>query len=93
MQDDGNLVLYGNNNGKAVILWASNTMQKGTGPWNLTLQDGNLVIKDAREITQWQEPNNTGSQGPFELNMQNDGNVVLYDKNKMALWATNTVGI
>jgi hypothetical protein len=51
MQNDGNLVVYDNSN-KAV--WASNTNNKGTGPYRLIMQnDRNLVIYDAKNQPTW----------------------------------------
>jgi hypothetical protein len=57
-QDDGDLVLYRNELGNAVPLWASNT--HGTSVGDLELQD--------------------------------DGNLVLYDRDRRAVWATGTAG-
>jgi hypothetical protein len=35
---------------------------------------------------------NAGSSGPYKLQMQDDGNLVVYDKNNVATWATGGGG-
>ena len=90
MQQDGNFVLY--KKGTAV-LWASHTHGKGTGPYELRMQnDNNLVIYDHHGKVIW-SPNTHNSvyQKTGYLNMQDDGNLVLYlGGNGTPLWATNT---
>lgn len=86
MQDDGNLVIYGN--GKAT--WASNTV--GAGGSSLNMQgDGNLVIYTSGGKAVW----STGTSGTGNGNrlvMQNDGNLVVYSSIGRAVWASNTAG-
>ncbi len=84
MQYSGQLMLYGSRQ----VLW-----QSGSIDWNhqdayLTFQpDGNLVVyKNSTSI--W----SSGSQGKngTRLSLQNDGNLVLYTANNVAVWASDT---
>lgn len=86
MQSDGNLVLYRNDNGRA--LWASNTWGK---PVNHAIMqtDGNFVCYDAGGHPYWA----TGTDGHpgSSVILQDDGNLVVYSSAHVALWASGTV--
>jgi surface antigen len=85
-QNDGNLVLT-NKSGQA--LWATGSEGKAA---TLVMQaDGNLVMYDSRRQPIWAS-NTSGNPGAF-ISLQNDGNLVIYQKNRAkALWSTNTNG-
>ena len=86
MQTDGNLVLYGFDQGWNV-LWASNTM--GNPGATLTVQDdGNLVLYATDRRPLW-ATNTMGNPGATLL-AQDDGNLVLYAPGGRPLWQTNT---
>ncbi|MBV9363340.1 MAG: hypothetical protein JO286_19765 [Solirubrobacterales bacterium] len=102
MQANGNLVLY-DPTGAAV--WSSNS--RGTGCPVLVIQnDGNVVVSSppavwATHTVQYlMEPGDVLRPGwsiyspseQFQLLMQSDGNLVLYDGAGKALWASGTVG-
>eukprot|EP01117_Protostelium_nocturnum_P001500 TRINITY_DN11804_c0_g1_i1.p1 TRINITY_DN11804_c0_g1~~TRINITY_DN11804_c0_g1_i1.p1 ORF type:complete len:170 (+),score=13.03 TRINITY_DN11804_c0_g1_i1:279-788(+) len=100
MQSDGNLVVYKHvdtaklnpfNKNHTDVLWASNTCNVGTGPFQLHLKDRSLFIEDGAGTKTWQANLAREPQGPMKLIMQRDGNLVLYDE-KGAVWATNTDG-
>ncbi len=81
MQNDGNLCLYPSK-ARTGCMWASDTNESGRGPHHLAMQgDGNLVIYDADNKPVW--ATNTNGRGPnCYLDVQDDGNVVLYTPNK-----------
>ena len=92
MQHDGNFVVY-NLMRNTKVLWASNTMDVGTRPYELRMQnDNNLVIYDDYGKTIW--TSNTQNSGDLKtgyLNMQDDGNLVLYSGGDgTPLWDTKT---
>ncbi|CAG8757786.1 15042_t:CDS:1, partial [Racocetra persica] len=82
MQTDGNLVLYDG----PTALWQSCTCGKGDGPYRMVLQtDGNLVVYAGNGLPMW--TSNTCNEQVSYLAVQNDANVVLYDRNWNAKWA------
>jgi len=84
LQEDGNLVLYGQN-GQA--LWASGT--DGQDVARATMQDdGNLVLYSSGGDAVWAS-NTFGNDGAY-LVLQDDGNLVIYGADGSPLWATNT---
>ncbi len=87
-QNDGNVVLYrGVEESTRSPLWASNTVGSHRGV--LTLRSGNLRLTDTSGKTLY-ESDTEGHPGATFI-MQNDGNGVIYDSAKSAVWATNTV--
>jgi hypothetical protein len=92
MQSDGNVVLY-NNEHKP--LWWTNTGGGLIDPLEFSMQtDGNLVLYDTSGQARWASKTQ-GNPGAF-LNMQNDGNGVVYragattETANNALWSTGT---
>jgi hypothetical protein len=85
MQDDGNLVLYRQDNGKA--LWASHTQRK---PVNRAIMqgDGNFVCYNAVGHAYW--ATGTWDHPGSHIVLQDDGNLVVY-QDQTPLWASNTV--
>jgi hypothetical protein len=86
MQSDGNLVLYRQDNGKA--LWASNTWDRPV-THAIMQTDGNFVCYDANGRPYWATGTN-GHPGAYVL-LQDDGNLVVYNSGNAPLWASNTV--
>ena len=84
-QNDGNLVLYRNVDGKP--LWASNT---GGQPTQVCIMqgDGNLVCCGADGEYIWDTA--TDGEPGSRLVVQDDGNVVIYRSDGSPIWATNT---
>lgn len=77
MQNDGDLVMYSGND----IRWSSKkgivyNYEKGD-----TLNIG---------TTLWYQQGLMSKNGKYTLVVQNDGNIVAYNENKNAMWATNT---
>ena len=86
MQSDGNFCIYF---GGLYCVWASNTCGKGSGPFELRMQDnGNLVIYDRTGEATW--ASGTVMTGVISAKMQDDGNLVLYMNLHDPIWATNT---
>jgi hypothetical protein len=85
MQDDGNLVVYGN----GCVIWASNTSNvSGEGANDLSMQtDGNLVIYTGTGVALWSS-RTAGTGSGNSLNMQVDGNLVVYNSAAQPLWAS-----
>jgi hypothetical protein len=85
MQEDGNLVLYRNDNSQA--LWSSGTSGKPVA--HAIMQgDGNFVLYDNNGVAYW-STGTWGNPGAF-LILQDDGNLVVYGQNGQALWASKT---
>ncbi|MEV7545231.1 RICIN domain-containing protein [Streptomyces sp. NPDC089915] len=85
MQDDGNLVEYGDG---GRVLHASGTVGRGD---HLTMQwDGNLVLSTANNIPLWSTgtPNNPNAW----VQIQDDGNLVLHRSDNSVLWAITPNG-
>jgi hypothetical protein len=102
MQPGGNLVIY---NPAGAAVWSSNS--SGTGCPNLVIQnDGNVVIYSPRAIWSTHTVQTTMQPGDvlrpgwsiyspndhYQLIMQADGNLALYDGARQALWASGTEG-
>lgn len=94
MQDNGNLALCANDGG---CLWASRTGPRGTsnGQFAAIMQeDGNFVVFELstyrgllRGVRKWDSATNGHPEASLEL--QNDGNVVVYDVSDIPLWASD----
>ena len=55
--------------------------------------DGNLVIyKHPEGKAVWSSKTYGKGAAPYNLSMQNDGNLVLYDGRRFVIWASNTMG-
>jgi len=88
MQGDGNLVLYWEN----YAIWASNTRHH-PGDFATMQGDGNFVIYQGRRPI-WASGSARGGDAAYSLNLQNDGNVVIYTSAGRPIWQTRTaVGI
>lgn len=85
LQYDGNAVLY-NRAGRA--LWHTKTNGKPSS--FLFMAPGGWLTVSAGQTYLWSS-NNAGSAGAY-LAVQDDGNMVIYSRDDVALWATNTVG-
>jgi hypothetical protein len=86
LQNDGNLVLYGQNNQPR---WASST--EGHQVTEARLQDdGNLVLYDAAGHAAWASNTPGPTRVGLRLVLQNDGNAVIYEENGRPVWATST---
>lgn len=89
-QEDGNLVLYmAPPFGIKQAIWSSNTAEKGKSCYFQT--DGNLVIYTSDnqhpDSAIW-STNTSGHLGAY-IDIQDDGNVVMY-YNGQSIWSTNT---
>lgn len=88
LSNDGNLVVYDNNN---TPIWASNTTGSGIEPYNAVVKDdGNLVIIDSTNEIIWSTNTTGNGKAPYRAILQDDCNFVLYDANNKSLWNTNT---
>jgi len=91
MQTDGNFVGYQEDK----PFWASNTSGR-PGGFVIMQTDGNLVLYAGTGPTNNQgafwssQTNGKGTPGKYRLVMQNDRNIVVYDMNNQAIWASNT---
>ncbi len=59
-------------------------------------QDGNLVLSkwigDNPAVILWSTQTNGSIENPYHLDLQKDGNLVLYDYKDQPLWASNVTG-
>ncbi len=94
MQGDGNLVLYSGQSTPSNALWATNTAaNEGPVPgFRVTMQkDGDFVLFDSGGNA-IMHTNTAGNPGAY-VDMQDDGNLVIYvgdAKPSNAIWATGT---
>ncbi len=85
--DDGNLVIY-DISGKP--LWASNTYNKGKGPYSMKMQDnGNLVIYDSNNEQIWQTGTTEKGDGPYNAILDDTCTLNIKDSNNNILWKAN----
>jgi hypothetical protein len=97
MQSDGNLVLYQRVGSvgryRFNAIWSSRTDRR-TVSWAVMQADGNLVLYSRLSLSPryavWASGSNGRGTPPYYLIVQNDGNVVIYDRNNRPIWATNT---
>lgn len=90
-QEDGNFVLYKNDN---EAIWNSGTYsdEGAQGRTVIVQGDGNVVMYDGNGTAIWATSSNYDDcQNPY-LRVQDDGNLVLYDDahGDQAFWASNT---
>jgi hypothetical protein len=84
MQEDGNLVIYNNRN----PLWATNTINKGVGPYNLYMQsDGNLVIYDGNSQATWSSNTSGNIHSDYRLFINNIGDLEIICDDRL-LWSS-----
>lgn len=81
---------------KALVLYAHPLcVSKHSTPQHVPFPRMLLVVCtavfDAANANYWSTPA-TATTGPFRLQVQNDGNVVIYNGANGPIWATNTVG-
>lgn len=94
LQSDGNLVEYTHYQGNAdSIVWLSGTAGKATQCFAAMQGDGNFVLykgtPDRNEGPLWSAATNSGTNF---LQLQDDGNLVVYKKGGGAVWSSaNTV--
>ena len=94
LEDDNNLVLRNATNLEKK--WTSETQRQEKDAHLLLSSFGALILFNS--TTEWKYMNPTviekgflkEYEGPFELVMQDDCNLVLYRKNKIPYWSTET---
>jgi hypothetical protein len=90
MQEDGNFVLYKQYaDGRTESLWASDTVGHGdymdfNGDWGI------LAVHDGNNGMSYQSNNKAGSDGPYSLVVQGDGNMVIYGHSGVR-WSSDTM--
>lgn len=96
-QTDGNLVLYKNTSPSSrTALWAAGTTGAQHGAMSIFQGDGNLVVYDSSVFKSQSKlhavwASNTDGNPGSHLDVQNDGNVVIYAPDGRVVWATNTM--
>jgi hypothetical protein len=75
-------------------LYTGQSLNASTDCYATLKPDGNFVLihtLNGTEIEKWSSKTNTSTAPkPFKLTMQTDGNLVLYDVNGHAVWASDT---
>src|SRR5262245_50611831 len=87
MQGDANLVVY-KGPGSANPTWATHTTKQFIGAYAVLQRDGNFVLYNKWSAAIW--ATHTNYLDNARVQMQNDGNLVLYQGSK-AYWASHTV--
>lgn len=89
MQTDGNLVLYQSGGGALWATWTTGYTGRNLSAFMQT--DGNLVVY-ADPFWNWIPLWNSGTPGypNSRLQLQNDGNLVIYNAYNNYTWASNT---
>ncbi|KAG5017859.1 hypothetical protein JHK82_023463 [Glycine max] len=77
---------HNNNHNNRNVVWIANREQPVNGKLSKLslLNSGSIVLLDADQITTWSS--NTASNAPLELNLQDDGNLVLRELQGTILW-------
>ena len=84
-QDDGNFVLYKKDNS---AVWENN--KDGTRPSRMCMKDGRLVAYTGDRIYFSAGEPQSDEKRPYHTIIQDDGNLVTYNKNNGVVWSTNT---
>ena len=94
VQNNGNIVMNSKGSGVDKIVWQSNTIPNPPyNPFVLTMQvSGALVLQDAHGTTVWTIPAPGTLNPPYQLVMQDDGNLVLYGE-AGAYWGSGSNGL
>ncbi|BBN17260.1 protein MpGH17.23 [Marchantia polymorpha subsp. ruderalis] len=88
MQADCNLVLDRIGVGP---LWASNTAGYASDGYVELQSDGNAVVYGGG-VARWASNTLGRNDGAHRIDVQDDGNIVMYNEANQAIWATNTAG-
>jgi hypothetical protein len=87
LKDDGNVIIYDIAN-KPV--WASNTYNKGNGPYSMKMQDdGNLVVYDVNNEEIWSSGTTDKGEGPYRAEIDESCTLTVYDSKNNNLWFGN----
>jgi hypothetical protein len=87
LKDDGNVIIYDIAN-KPV--WASNTYNKGNGPYSMKMQDdGNLVVYDVNNEEIWSSGTTDKGDGPYRAELDESCTMTVYDSKNKNLWFGN----
>lgn len=87
-QEDGNLVIYD----VSKTIWATGTENLPVASYCFDEFMGRLEVLDANCNFLWRTPPQLIENRPYRLIAQNDGNLVIYDKNNNPVWAAGTGG-
>jgi len=93
IQEDGNMVVYeekSEEDDKPV--WASGTYHAGKRPFLLVIEtDGNMVYYDANWVEIWFTLTAGEGNGPFGLNLRDDGILTLIDNDSKIMWKSRNI--
>lgn len=68
------------------------TIHSRNGQHALTMQsDGNLVVQSGGRPV-WASNSQNRGEAPYRLDMQEDGNLVIYDSRNQSTWASGSTG-
>lgn len=87
LKEDGNVLIYDIANKP---LWASNTYNKGNGPYSMKMQDdGNLVVYDVNNEEIWSSGTTDKGDGPYRAELDDSCTLTVYDSKNKNLWFGN----
>jgi len=90
LQDDGNLVLYRNDDGGRKAIWASDTNGEGDNLKLWLQEDGSLSLRDATtNDLKWSSYSGDRGIGPYEFIMPDPGFPMVVDSRNRIVWAAD----
>ncbi len=83
------------NSGENQVLHEGNVISSNSRNYFATLDNqGNLLVYVSAHFVSknilWSSQTNGKGDGPYHLNMQSDGNAVVYDKHNHPVWSSDT---
>ncbi len=87
MEDDGDLVIYDRDTGKAK--WRTGTAGN-PGAWATMQDDGNFVVYDTDRTPLWSTGTSKGSGSGYFATLQGSGNFTLYDADWQLKWSAGS---
>merc|ERR1712083_857770 len=90
LQDDGNLVLYRNDDGGRKAIWASDTNGEGDNLKLWLQEDGSLSLRDAdTNDLKWSSYSGDRGIGPYDFAMPDPGFPMVVDSRNRIVWAAD----
>merc|ERR1719189_1069323 len=90
LQEDGNVVLYRDDDGGRKAIWASDTNGAGNNLKLWLQEDGSLSLRDAdSNDLVWSTYSGNRGTGPYSFKMPDPGFPVIMDSKNRIVWAAD----